>query len=113
MSRQSGCIAAQVPNLQAILALGGAAVSEFIADIPGSIGETGLHQDRTGGWPELDGWPRWDAIAHQQSWEGWYRDAYDSGMRISVVSAVTFDFLCRALPERFTIGRQERPFGFR
>lgn len=90
--------AAAVPDLQAILQLGGPAVSEFISMIPGSDGDTGTHQDRPGGWPELDGWPRWDAIAHQQAWEGWLEQAYDSGLRVSVISAVSFDWLCRALP---------------
>lgn len=90
--------AAQVPLLQALLELDGALVSELIARIPGSDGDTGTHADRRGGWPELDGWPRWDAIAHQQAWEGWLEEAYTSGLRLTVMSAVSFDWLCRALP---------------
>jgi microsomal dipeptidase-like Zn-dependent dipeptidase len=90
--------AGQVPLLQAILTLGGLGISELIGDLPGSDGDTGLHADRIAGWPELDGWPRWDVIAHQQSWEGWLHDAYDSGLRLQVVSAVSFDWLCRAIP---------------
>lgn len=91
--------AAAVPNFQALLVLGGAGVSEFLARIPGSDGDTGVHADRLGGWPELGGWPRWDAIAHQQSWEGWLKEAYDSGLRVTVMSAVSLDFLCEALPD--------------
>jgi microsomal dipeptidase-like Zn-dependent dipeptidase len=88
----------EVPILQAILTLGGLGISELIGDLPGSDGDTGMHIDRMNGWPELDGWPRWDVIAHQQSWEGWLHDAYDAGLRIQVVSAVSFDWLCRAIP---------------
>ncbi len=90
--------AADVPLFQAVLTLGGAGIGELLADIPGSSGDTGEHADRTGGWPELPGWPRWDTIAHQQSWEGWLEDAYDSGLRVSVMSAVSLDWLCKALP---------------
>ncbi|WP_181197705.1 membrane dipeptidase [Enhygromyxa salina] len=97
--------ASQVPLLQAVLTLGGLGISEIVGEVPGSKGDTGLHEDRTGGWPELEGWPRWDTIAHQQSWEGWLHDAYDSGLRIEVVSAVTLDWLCRALPP----GNVDRP----
>jgi microsomal dipeptidase-like Zn-dependent dipeptidase len=91
--------ASLVPDLQALLTLGGQGISEFLADIPGSQGDTGLHQDRPGGWPELVGWPRWDVIAHQQAWDGWLEQAYQSGLRVTVVSAVSLDWLCRALPD--------------
>ena len=50
------------------------------------------------GWPDLSGWPRWDAIAHQQAWEGQLHDAYMAGLRIEVMSAVSLDWLCRAIP---------------
>lgn len=88
-----------VPLVTSIVAGGGPLVSEFIANIPGSAGETGEHADRTHGWPELDGWPRWDALAHQQVWEEHLREAYDAGLRVEVISAVSFSWLCRALPD--------------
>jgi microsomal dipeptidase-like Zn-dependent dipeptidase len=91
--------AAEVPLLQILLTLGGLGISEFLADVPGSAGDTGKHLDRLGGWPGLEGWPRWDVIAHQQAWEGWLEDAYDSGLRVTVMSAVSLDWLCRALPD--------------
>ncbi|MBK8264805.1 MAG: membrane dipeptidase [Nannocystis sp.] len=89
---------AQTPLLAVLLSLGGEGVSELLGDIQGSSGDTGKHQDRRDGWPTLHGWPRWDVIAHQQSWEGWLYDAYESGLRVEVISAVSFDWLCRALP---------------
>ncbi|NVB37687.1 membrane dipeptidase [Pseudenhygromyxa sp. WMMC2535] len=91
--------AAQVPYLQAILTLGGHGIAELIAEVPGSSGDTGTHLDRTGGYPDYEGWPRWDVIAHQQSWEGWLEQAYNEGLRVSVISAVSFDWLCEAVPE--------------
>ncbi len=50
------------------------------------------------GWPDLGGWPRWDAIAHQQVWEEQLHEAYMAGLRVEVISAVSLDWLCRALP---------------
>jgi microsomal dipeptidase-like Zn-dependent dipeptidase len=88
-----------VPLVGTIVGGGGGLVGEFIAAIPGSDGETGLHGDRTNGHPEYEGWPRWDAIAHQQVWHEHLRQAYDKGLRVEVVSAVTFDWLCEALPD--------------
>lgn len=88
-----------VPLVETVALGGGPLMSEFISVVPGSQGDTGAHEDRTGGWPDLESWPRWDAIAHQQSWEQHLRRAYDGGLRLEVMSAVTFDFLCRATPE--------------
>lgn len=90
--------AAEVPLLQALLTLNGLGISELLGEVPGSEGDTGLHPDRIEGYPSYDGWPGWDVIAHQQAWEVWLQDAYESGLRIEVVSAVSFDWLCRALP---------------
>lgn len=89
---------AQVPLLAVLLSIGGEQVSELLGQVPGADGDTGKHVDRTRGWPEQDGWPRWDVIAHQQAWEGWLRQAYDDGLRVEVISAVSLDWLCRALP---------------
>ena len=77
---------------------GGEVVGEYVSTIPGSTGDTGKHEDRSHGWPDFAGWPRWDVIAHQQVWEEQLHDAYEAGLRIEVMSAVSFDWLCRALP---------------
>ena len=90
----------QLVPLVAVIAApgGGELVSEYISTIPGSTGDTGLHTDRKDGWPDLAGWPRWDVIAHQQVWEEQLHDAYMAGLRLEVMSAVSLDWLCRALP---------------
>lgn len=88
-----------VPLVAAIANGGGGLVSEFVSAVPGSDGDTGAHADRTGGWPELESWPRWDAIAHQQVWEEQLHEAWQAGLRVEVISAVSLNWLCRALPE--------------
>ena len=92
-------LGAMVPLISVISADGGGdIVSELVSAIPGTDGDTGKHVDRTDGWPSLSGWPRWDAIAHQQVWEDQLHDAYMAGLRLEVVSAVSLDWLCRAVP---------------
>ncbi|MBL8976231.1 MAG: membrane dipeptidase [Myxococcales bacterium] len=92
-------LGALVPLVSVIAADGGGeVVSEYISTIPGSTGDTGKHEDRSHGWPDLAGWPRWDVIAHQQVWEAQLHAAYEAGLRVEVVSAVSLDWLCRALP---------------
>ena len=92
-------LGAKVPLIAVISAEGGGKiVSEFVSTIPGSDGDTGKHLDRTAGWPDFAGWPRWDAIAHQQAWEDQLHDAYMAGLRVEVVFAVSLDWLCRAVP---------------
>jgi microsomal dipeptidase-like Zn-dependent dipeptidase len=83
------------PVLAALFGIGGAVGSEFIGQIEGTKGDTGLHLGRR----EIPSeWPRWDTIAHQQSWEGWLRQAKNGGMSLVMVSLVSNGFLCNALP---------------
>ncbi|WP_224250096.1 membrane dipeptidase [Hyalangium gracile] len=83
------------PLLAALFGIGGAVGSEFIGKIEGTQGDTGLHMGRREVPSE---WPRWDTIGHQQSWEGWLRQAHTGGLSLVVVSLVSNEFLCKALP---------------
>lgn len=84
-----------VPLLSAFFGVGGAAASEYIGKIEGTQGDTGLHLGRTNVPTQ---WPRWDTIAHQQAWEGWLQQAHQGGLNLVVVSLVSNEFLCKALP---------------
>ncbi|WP_228557418.1 membrane dipeptidase [Myxococcus sp. AB025B] len=83
------------PLLAALFGLGGAVGSEFIGKIEGTEGDTGIHLGRMSVNTQ---WPRWDTIAHQQSWEGWLRQAHQGGMSLVMVSLVSNEFLCKVLP---------------
>lgn len=84
-----------VPVLSQLFGIGGAVGSEFIGKIEGTEGDTGLHLGRM----EVNTqWPRWDTIAHQQSWEGWLKKAHEGGMSLVTVSLVSNGFLCSTLP---------------
>ncbi|HQP37104.1 MAG TPA: membrane dipeptidase [Polyangiaceae bacterium] len=74
-------------------------LNEFLAQAPGTSGDTGWHFNKTHGYPEYDGWPRWDTIAHQQVWEGHLRAAHDRGLNLMLMSAVNFKPLCEIMPE--------------
>ncbi len=84
-----------VPLLKGLFGIGGAVGSEFIGQIEGTQGDTGLHLGRREVRTE---WPRWDTIAHQQAWEGWLRQAHQGGLSLVTVSLVSNGFLCKALP---------------
>lgn len=92
-------LAQLVPLVGAVTSGGGALVGELVGAVPGTEGDTAKHEDRTDGWPSLSSWPRWDAIAHQQVWEQHLREAHEGGLRLAVISTVSFDWLCRALPD--------------
>ncbi|WP_224243821.1 membrane dipeptidase [Hyalangium gracile] len=84
-----------VPLLSAFFGIGGAAASEFIGKIEGTEGDTGIHLGRASVNTQ---WPRWDTIAHQQAWEGWLQKAHQGGMSLVMISLVSNEFLCKALP---------------
>ncbi|WP_426755685.1 membrane dipeptidase [Myxococcus sp. Y35] len=41
-----------------------------------------------GGYPEFDGWPRWDNVMHQAVYEDWLYRAVQGGLRLMVMLAV-------------------------
>jgi microsomal dipeptidase-like Zn-dependent dipeptidase len=51
-------------------------------NIAGALGH------RVGGYPQFDGWPRWDSLTHQSVHEEWLRRAVDGGLRLMVMLAV-------------------------
>lgn len=73
-------------------------LNEFLGKVPGSDGDTGWHFFKRDGYPYYTGWPRWDTIAHQQVWEGHLKQAFASGLRLYMMSAVDFKYLCDAMP---------------
>jgi len=52
---------------------------------------------KTGGFPEFDGWPRWDQVTHQAMHEEWLKRAVDGGMRLMVAHAVNNEWMCATL----------------
>ena len=66
----------------------------------GTVGDTGVHYGRRWGYPFYTGWPRWDTIAHEQMWGGHLKQAYKSGLRLYVMSAVDFKPLCQLMPTK-------------
>lgn len=82
--------------VSALFGASGAAASELIGKIPGTEGDTGLHLGRRRANTDF---PRWDTIAHHQVWERWLEEAHARGLSLMVMSAVTFDFLCKLMPD--------------
>lgn len=47
-----------------------------------------------GGWPQFDGWPRWDSVTHQTVHVDWLQRAWQGGMRLMVMLAVNNEWMC-------------------
>src|SRR5690242_15008388 len=57
-------------------------------------GPIGVLGHRVGGYPQFDGWPRWDSITHQAVFEDWLFRAVQGGLRLMVMLAVNNEYLC-------------------
>ncbi|MBC7395840.1 MAG: membrane dipeptidase, partial [Bdellovibrionales bacterium] len=75
-------------------------INELLGQTAGSSGDTGFHAGKKGGYPNYEGWPRWDTIAHQQMWEGHLKKAHSEGLTLMIMSAVNFKPMCLLMPER-------------
>lgn len=75
-------------------------ISWLIAKVHGATGDTGYHPRKKSGYPDYKSWPRWDTLAHQQSWEGHLKHAHQNGLVLTVASVVSFEFVCHLIPKR-------------
>ena len=64
-------------------------------------------QHKVGGYPQFDGWPRWDNVTHQAMHQDWLKRAVDGGLRLIVVLAVNNEWMCSTL-EAITPADQAR-----
>jgi microsomal dipeptidase-like Zn-dependent dipeptidase len=49
------------------------------------------------GFPDFMGWPHWSTYTHQQVYHRWLRRAFDGGLKLIVMQAVTNEVLCKIL----------------
>jgi len=54
----------------------------------------GIFGHSVGGYPDFDGWPRWNSLTHQTVFQDWLRRAVDGGLRLIVMLAVNNESLC-------------------
>lgn len=91
-----GGVAAALPHCGARTRHGPAGVADNVGNIlRGKFGHL------VGGFPEFDGWPRWDTVNHQQVYVDWLKRAVDGGLRLMVVRAVDSEVLCNVMGRRF------------
>jgi microsomal dipeptidase-like Zn-dependent dipeptidase len=53
-----------------------------------------------GGYPEFDGWPRWDSFTHQAVYEDWLYRAVQGGLRLMVMLAVNSEVISHTAKPR-------------
>ncbi len=59
------------------------------------------------GYPEFNGWPRWNTITHQQMYADWLKRALDGGLKLIVMHAVNNEVICRALGQGLSCNDME------
>jgi microsomal dipeptidase-like Zn-dependent dipeptidase/multisubunit Na+/H+ antiporter MnhG subunit len=69
-----------------------------IGDLIGNAIRTGnpFSGHWVGGFPEMDGWPRWEDVNHQKMYFRWLERAFRGGQKLMVMQAVNNEVLCRA-----------------
>ena len=60
---------------------------------------------KVGGYPEFDGWPRWDSYTHQTVHVDWLERAWQGGMRLMVMLAVNNEWMCELPGFKLAPGR--------
>ena len=63
---------------------------------PGGVGDL-LHPvtgHLVGGYPQFDGWPRWNILSGQQVYVDWLKRAHDGGLKLMTMLAVNNQALC-------------------
>ncbi len=60
-----------------------------------------------GGYPQFDGWPRWDSITHQSVHEDWLYRAVEGGLRLMVMLAVNSEYFCSKANKVFSCNDME------
>jgi microsomal dipeptidase-like Zn-dependent dipeptidase len=62
-----------------------------------------------GGFPQFDGWPRWNNYTGQQMYVDWLERSWRGGQRLMVMLAVNNETLCRLVNRRATFGCDDMP----
>jgi microsomal dipeptidase-like Zn-dependent dipeptidase len=55
---------------------------------------------KVGGYPEFDGWPRWDNFDHQAVYVDWLYRAFQGGLKLMVVQTLNNEVFCQAANQR-------------
>ena len=57
------------------------------------------------GWPHFNGWPTWRSTVHQQAYYKWLKRAWQGGLRLVVMLAVTNEAFCKTTAKRAGAGK--------
>lgn len=71
--------------------------------LSGSVGHL------VGGYPQFDGYPRWNTYTGQQMYYRWLERAYQGGLRLMVMLGVNNEALCKAVNRRAAYGCDDMP----
>jgi microsomal dipeptidase-like Zn-dependent dipeptidase len=75
-------------------------IGDTLSNALGVFNHTGGPGHLVGGFPQFDGWPRWNSYAHQQMHEDWLWRAHEGGLQLIVMLAVNNKDLCDIIRRR-------------
>ena len=90
--RAFGAMKDALPWCTAVHGPGG--VGDAVGNIMKAMYGGSIVGHKVGGYPQFDGWPRWDSITHQSVYEDWLYRAVEGGLRLMVMLAVNNEFMC-------------------
>ena len=82
---------------------------------PGGVGDllnfalSGSFGHLVGGYPQFDGWPRWNNYTGQQMYVDWLHRSWLGGQRLMVMLAVNNETLCGLVNRRASFGCDDMP----
>ncbi|MDQ6886127.1 MAG: membrane dipeptidase [Gemmatimonadota bacterium] len=78
---------------------GFAGLKDLIGTVERDMNEAVGVGHKTGGYPNYDGWPKWNTLDHQQMYSDWILRAHEGGLRLIVAFAVNNGLLCSLVPK--------------
>jgi microsomal dipeptidase-like Zn-dependent dipeptidase len=69
-------------------------IRDMLGTIRGITSGIGGIGHLVGGYPEFDGWPRWNSLTHQSVYQDWLHRAFQGGLKLLVVLAVNNEMAC-------------------
>lgn len=70
-------------------------IGDVLGTVKALLDKTGGVGHLVGGFPQFDGWPRWNNLTHQAVYEDWLWRALQGGLKLLVMLAVNNEFAAR------------------
>lgn len=88
-----GPIEQALPHCDPVNVHGPGGTLDLLGDIRNIVDGVAGVGHLVGGYPEFDGWPRWNNLTHQAVYQDWLKRALDGGLKLIVMLAVNSEIV--------------------